>query len=104
MSKMAAIRLLVLTLLVAIAFPNSARAEDPTSAKPTAAQVRSACVDGRVETLPNPYSDVARHHWAFEAVMMIYYCGPIRESTPEWMLERSRQRESSPEKTNPSLQ
>lgn len=45
-------------------------------------QVLNACVQNRAETLPVPFSDVPRDHWAFKAVMTMHYCGAFRQATP----------------------
>lgn len=53
----------------------------------TKAQVLNACVQNRAETLPNPYTDVAPTHWAYKAVLSLYYCGAFREATPSSLIE-----------------
>ncbi|MGF1493201.1 MAG: hypothetical protein ACFBSC_12265 [Microcoleaceae cyanobacterium] len=40
----------------------------------TEAELRAACSAKRYDLLPIPYSDVSPSHWAFEAVMNLYYC------------------------------
>jgi len=35
--------------------------------------VTAACVSGQAETLPIPFPDLPSDHWAFEAVMNLYY-------------------------------
>lgn len=45
-------------------------------------QVLNACVQNQAETLPVPFSDVPRDHWAFKAVMTMHYCGAFRQATP----------------------
>jgi hypothetical protein len=55
---------------------------------PSAQQVVDACVTDRVTTLPNPYSDVASEHWAYEAVLKMHYCGVIRPGLPATLIER----------------
>ncbi|ASC70055.1 hypothetical protein XM38_009850 [Halomicronema hongdechloris C2206] len=35
--------------------------------------VTAACVSDQVETLPVPFPDLPTDHWAFEAVMNLYY-------------------------------
>lgn len=51
-------------------------------------QVLEACVQNRAETLPNPFSDVPTHHWAYKAVVTLYYCGPYRQATPPALIEQ----------------
>lgn len=36
--------------------------------------LRIACSGKRFDLLPIPFSDVPPDHWAFEAVMNLYYC------------------------------
>lgn len=38
------------------------------------ATLRSACATKRFDLLPIPFSDVSPDHWAFEAIMNLYYC------------------------------
>ncbi|MEG3882817.1 hypothetical protein QT971_01235 [Microcoleus sp. herbarium19] len=52
----------------------------------TREQILNACVQNRAETLPNPFSDVPRNHWAYKAVLTMYYCGAYREATPPALL------------------
>lgn len=48
--------------------------------QPTREQVLNACVQNRAETLPNPFTDVPSNHWAYNAVLTMYYCGAYREA------------------------
>ena len=56
-------------------------------AQPTREQILNACVQNRAETLPNPFSDVPRNHWAYKAVLTMYYCGAYREGTPPTLIK-----------------
>lgn len=56
-------------------------------AQPSADRVLQACSQDRPDTLPNPFKDVPPNHWAFKAVMGIYYCGAYTGVLP---LERVR--------------
>lgn len=47
--------------------------------QPTREQILNACVQNRAETLPNPFTDVPSNHWAYKAVLTMYYCGAYRE-------------------------
>jgi hypothetical protein len=49
--------------------------------QPTREQILNACVQNRAETLPNPFTDVPPNHWAYKAVLTMYYCGAYREAT-----------------------
>ena len=55
--------------------------------QPTREQILNACVQNRAETLPNPFSDVPRNHWAYKAVLTMYYCGAYREATPPALIK-----------------
>jgi hypothetical protein len=58
-------------------------AQEPTNNEPEKlTQVMDACLQNRAETLPNPFSDVPKNHWAFKAVMTMHYCGAFRQATP----------------------
>jgi len=78
----------VIVLLTAVATPLKAvspKDVQPTTpiaqAQPTPVQVVAACTQNRVQSLPNPFTDVSPDHWAFKAVMSMYYCGPGSFST-----------------------
>ena len=57
--------------------------------QPTREQVLDACVQNQVETLPNPFTDVPSNHWAYKAVLTMYYCGAYREGTPPALIKES---------------
>ncbi|MCP6759452.1 MAG: S-layer protein [Fischerella sp. CENA71] len=67
------------------------QAQEPDAQLPAKSsnQVLNACVQNKAETLPNPFSDVPNDHWAFKAVMTMYYCGPYRQATPPALLKQS---------------
>ena len=65
----------------------------------TAREVLEACVQNRAETLPNPYVDVPRNHWAYKAVLTMHYCGAYRQATPPALIERLLQ-QSSPSQSS----
>jgi hypothetical protein len=78
-------------LLVSASFLSPAQAQIPAQPKqnnslvqvqPTREQILNACVQNRAETLPNPFTDVPSNHWAYKAVLTLYYCGAYREATP----------------------
>lgn len=48
--------------------------------QPAREQILNACVQNQAETLPNPFSDVPSNHWAYKAVLTMYYCGAYREA------------------------
>ncbi len=51
--------------------------------EPTKEEIVNACVQNKAETLPNPYTDVEPTHWAYKAVLSMYYCGAFRQATPQ---------------------
>ncbi|GET40045.1 hypothetical protein [Microseira wollei] len=53
-------------------------------AQPTAQQVLAAGVENKAET----FTDVSPDHWAFKAVMTMYYCGAFRQATPPALIQR----------------
>jgi hypothetical protein len=91
-------------LLIIINFRDAAKAQNPTTeaqpnnslvqAQPTREQILNACVQNRAETLPNPFSDVPSNHWAYKAVLTMYYCGAYREATPPSLIKELLESES----------
>ena len=57
--------------------------------QPTREQILNACVQNQAETLPNPFTDVPSNHWAYKAVLTMYYCGAYREGTPPALIKES---------------
>ncbi|MEB3355717.1 MAG: S-layer protein [Synechococcales bacterium] len=88
--KLTTAAIATLLTLFALSRPSQAElAEAPSVAQvpPTAREVLDACVTGQAEALPNPYTDVPADHWAYEAVLTMYYCGAFREATPPALIE-----------------
>ncbi|WP_413163993.1 S-layer protein [Capilliphycus salinus ALCB114379] len=91
-------------LLTSVGYINPAQAESPSintsqtviSATPTKAEILNACVRNQAETLPNPYTDVEPTHWAYKAVLSMYYCGAFRQATPPALIEQLLQSDSIP--------
>jgi hypothetical protein len=87
--------LLTTALLATISFANSLKAQesprDWTFDKPSidGTQVLQVCTQDQADTLPNPFSDVPSTHWAYKAVMSMYYCGAYRGSIPPEQVEQS---------------
>ncbi|EGK86696.1 S-layer protein [Microcoleus vaginatus PCC 9802] len=84
------------TLLIYTGIWAPAKAENTTEAKPNNSlvqaqlmreQILNACVQNQAETLPNPFSDVPSNHWAYKAVLTMYYCGAYREATPPGLIK-----------------
>lgn len=73
-----------------LTLPAAARQASPPVAQsqPVRRDVLNACVQNRAETLPNPFTDVSPEHWAFKAVMTMYYCGAFRQATPLSLIEQ----------------
>lgn len=76
--------LTILTLLASIGLVTPAKAQNaPTrEAQVTGDEVLEACAENRADTLPNPFSDVSPDHWAYQAVLSMYYCGAYRGAIP----------------------
>jgi len=85
-------------LLVSACCSSPAQAQNPAPIKqnnslvqvqPAREQILNACVQNQAETLPNPFSDVPSNHWAYKAVLTMYYCGAYREGTPPALIKES---------------
>jgi hypothetical protein len=83
-------------LLISASFSVPVNAQNPAPIKPnnslvqvqpTSEQILNACVQNQVENLPNPFTDVPSNHWAYKAVLTMYYCGPYREATPPALIQ-----------------
>ncbi len=57
--------------------------------QPGREQILNACVQNQAETLPNPFTDVPSNHWAYNAVLTMYYCGAYRQATPPALIKES---------------
>lgn len=80
------------TLLTTTSLVASVKAqEEPatTQTQPTRAEIASACIQNRAETLPIPFSDVSPKDWAFKAVMTMYYCGAFRQAAPPSLFKQA---------------
>ena len=65
---------LVLVMAVSFAEPLQAQNISPIAESAlTNDDIVAACVRGEAETLPLPFTDLEVNHWAFEAVMNLYY-------------------------------
>ena len=49
---------------------------------PSKAEIQAACTNNQAQTLPNPFVDLSPDHWAFKAVINLYYCGGGGQKTP----------------------
>ncbi|MEG3941837.1 S-layer protein [Microcoleus sp. S36b_A3] len=55
--------------------------------QPTREQILNACVLNQAETLPNPFTDVPSNHWAYKAVLTMYYCGAYQQATAPALIQ-----------------
>ena len=84
-------------LLVSASCSSSAQAQNPAQIKPNNSlvqvqareQILNACVQNQAETLPNPFTDVPSNHWAYKAVLTMYYCGAYREGMNPALIKES---------------
>ncbi|MEG4965131.1 S-layer protein [Microcoleus sp. B6-A1] len=85
-------------LLISASFSAPANAQNTEPLKPntslvqvqqTREQILNACVQNQAETLPNPFSDVPSNHWAYKAVLTMYYCGAYREGMNPALIKES---------------
>ncbi|MEG4069249.1 S-layer protein [Microcoleus sp. Pol11C2] len=99
------------TLLIYTGLLAPANAQNTAQVKPnnylvqvqqTREQILNACVQNRAETLPNPFTDVPSNHWAYKAVLTMYYCGPYREATPPALIKELRESGDSIKESFPS--
>lgn len=83
-------------LLISASFSAPANAQNTAQFKPNNSlvqvqpareQIINACVQNQAETLPNPFTDVPSNHWAYKAVLTMYYCGAYREATPPALIK-----------------
>lgn len=77
--------LFITSSLLLSAFLNS-----PATAMPSKPDVLRACATRRVRDLPIPFADLDPNHWAFEAVMTLYYCGAYRGGIPREVAPQPR--------------
>lgn len=76
---------------IASPLPQSLQLTAQTQVEPNVKQVLEACVQKRADALPNPFLDVSPHHWAFKAILTMYYCGAYRQATSSSLIERLTQ-------------
>ena len=97
------LRLFATTALLAIAgivipaqaqnLPSTSPTTPTTPSNPaqlTSRQILEACAQRQAQNLPIPFTDLPRDHWAFTAVMNMYYCGPYRGAIPPEQLQQYR--------------
>ncbi|NJK28322.1 MAG: S-layer protein [Coleofasciculaceae cyanobacterium SM2_3_26] len=51
-------------------------------------EIITACYQGRVRSLPNPFRDLSPNDWAYESVLKLYYCPGISPDTPPETIDR----------------
>jgi len=77
-------------LLVSASCSSPAQAQNPAQIKPNNSlvqvqareQILNACVH-------NPFTDVPSNHWAYKAVLTMYYCGAYREGMNPALIKES---------------
>ena len=79
--------LLGLLTTIFLAAPVNARSLELSQANsltstPSKAEIQAACTNNQAQTLPNPFVDLSPDHWAFKAVINLYYCGGGGQKTP----------------------
>lgn len=86
--------------------PGTISPSTPSIQKPTRDQVANACIQNQAESLPLPFSDVSPNHWAFKAVMTMYYCGAFREAAPPTLFQQvnpTQSQQQSPTESQPQV-
>ena len=90
--------LALVALLSTTALTAPVKAQEPATVSPptpttqpqtTRDQVANACIQNQAEKLPVPFSDVSPNHWAFKAVMTMYYCGAFRQAAPPALFQQT---------------
>ena len=96
MLKLRIVSTIILLISASCSFPVQAQNPAPIKpnnslgqVQPTREQILNACVQNQAETLPNPFTDVPSNHWAYKAVLTMYYCGAYREGTPPALIKGS---------------
>ncbi len=92
-----AIAAFLLPLWIAAPLPVRAEQSLVAQARPTLEQVLQACANDQMRSLPMPFSDVPAGHWAYDSVMKLYYCGPVRGPIAAAELERLQRQSSQPD-------
>lgn len=96
--------LTIVALLATVTVVAPVRAQDTESVKPgtptaqaqeSSDRVLQACAQDQADTLPNPFSDVSATHWAYKAVLSMYYCGAYRGSVPPERVKPLLQQQSA---------
>lgn len=87
---LATVALLAFTSLVApVEAQEPEAASTPIAQRAARTEIANACIKNRAETLPIPFSDVSPDHWAFKAVMTMYYCGAFRQAAPPSLFQQA---------------
>ncbi|MEG4486286.1 S-layer protein [Microcoleus sp. D2_18a_B4] len=96
MLKLRIVSTIILLVSASCSFP--VQAQNPAQIKQnnslvqvqqTPEQIINACVQNQAETLPNPFTDVPSNHWAYKAVLTMYYCGAYREGMNPDLIKES---------------
>ncbi|OKH27643.1 S-layer protein [Chroogloeocystis siderophila] len=97
------LRILATTIFLSTAsLVTPVKAQTPATAPtvPISNPVANACIQNQAETLPVPFSDVSPDHWAFKAVMTMYYCGAFRQAAPPSLFQQATPTQS--QQSNPT--
>lgn len=62
--------------------------------QPSAERILSNCAADKADTLPNPFTDLPSNHWAYKAVLSMYYCGAYRRAIPQDLVKPFLERQS----------
>ncbi|MEG4348466.1 S-layer protein [Microcoleus sp. LAD1_D3] len=109
MLKLRIVSTIILLISASCSFP--VQAQNPAQFKPnnslvqvqqTPEQILNACVQNQAETLPNPFTDVPSNHWAYKAVLTMYYCGAYREGMNPALIKESLESEPPTRESLPS--
>lgn len=102
--KLTTVTIAVLLSSLGIVAPVKAQAP-ATVSPPTREQIANACIQNQAETLPRPFSDVSATHWAFKAVMTMYYCGTFRQAAPPALFQQvpTQSQQQSQSESQPQL-
>lgn len=91
--------LAIVALLTSIGLVTPVKAENLTqiesqSPKPASDRILAACAQDQAQTLPSPYADVPQNHWAYKAVLSMYYCGAYRGQVAPEQFQRLQERQN----------
>ena len=86
--------LLTVALLFPLGFAILPHTPAYAQTQPNREQVLEACAGDQIRALPMPFVDVAPDHWAYDIVLKMYYCGPVRGPLAAQELQRLQNQSS----------